>query len=126
MKHPKWLVRVVADDRGRYTVPKVEVEGAAFANMLGDALEKLADLASYDDNLTEAWFNYVNARRAVVKAEWDLVGDEAREGLIEAMDDAKAAVMAELSPTVRLDMAEALLLADGLFEAAGRIGTVAP
>lgn len=126
MKRPQWIVRLLADERGRrYVSPKVEIDGPALAALVGDVIERIADLASYEDSLTEAWFAYVNARRAVVKAEWDLVSEEVGENLIEAMDDARAAVMAELPTAVRLSMAEARMLAGQLDETAGRIGSVA-
>lgn len=125
MKRSKWIVRLLSDPRRRYVAPKVEVEGPPVTRLAVHIIEKIADLASYEDHLTEAWFDYVTARRAVVRAEDELVDGDRREELIEAMRDARAAVMAELAVSLRMDPAEARLLAEQIDEAVGCVGTVA-
>jgi len=124
MKRPQWIVRL-SGYANRYALPKVEVEGPSVTALLGDVIEKLADLADYEGLLTECWFDFVNARRALVKGDEDLVDDVTRESLIEALDDARAAVLAELPASLTLDMASARMLAGELDEAVGRVGSVA-
>lgn len=125
MKRPQWIVRLAGNAGRRYCTPRIEIEGPAVTKLVGDAIEKLADLASYEDSLTEAWFEFVTARRAVVKGEEDLVDEATRASLLDAADDARAAVMGELATVLRLDVADARLIAAQIDEACGRVGTVA-
>lgn len=122
MKRPQWIVRLVSATR-RYELTKAELAGPAVEDFVLNLLDTLAESIHAGDGRAQAWTDYLVARGNQLSAEADGCDTQAHD---DAVMDAWDRLRPELPVALRMDMAEALLLADGLFEAAGRVGTVAP
>lgn len=117
MSIPRWTVAPCAHGA-------VTVAGPPLEDMLFYALDSIAASIHAGDGRAHAWTDYVIARGNLAGAE--ARGESDTEMLEHAAADAWAELVPELAATMRLGAAEAQALADRLFEACGRVGTVAP
>ena len=119
MRRPQWIVRLVGDGR-RYELPKAELTGTAVEDFVLNLLDTLAESIHARDARAQAWTDYLIARSNQLSAEADGCDTQAHD---DAVMDAWDRLRPELPVALRMGMAEALLLADRLFETAGRVGT---
>lgn len=119
MRRPQWIVRLISSGR-RYELPKVELAGPAVEDFVLNLLDTLAESIHAGDGRAQTWADYLIVRGNQLSAEADGCGTQTHD---DAVMDAWDRLLPELPVALRLDMAEALLLADRLFETAGRVGT---
>ncbi len=105
--------------------PKTVLSGPGLADLVQEALYDLAVSIHAGDERAERWTNYVLAVSRSQDADCDVSDEEAVE-LGGAVADAWSELVDDLGTDLYLDLAEARLITDQLFEAAGRIGIEVP
>jgi hypothetical protein len=119
VKRPDWTVTPCSHGA-------VTVAGLPLEDMLFYALDSIAASIHDGDGRAQAWTDYVIARGNLAGAQQRGESGAALDELGRIAGDAWHELAPELAATMRLDTLSARMLADGLFEAAGHIGTVAP
>lgn len=113
-------------DDNRYYRQALWLAGPALRNLVIEVALEIADAAHGTGEAAEAWDTYTTARlnsEAVQEFgpdDYELADLEADEAI------ALTELVDRLSQTIRLPLADARLVADLLFENAGRVGTVTP
>ena len=121
MKRPQWIVRLVGAGR-RYELPKVELAGPGVEDFVLNLLDTLAESIHAGDGRAKAWADYLIVRGNQLSAEADGCDTQAHD---DAVMDAWDRLMPELPVVLRMDVAEALVVAGQIDETCGRIGSVA-